>query len=87
MPLFGDSAAGLICTSQELGKLRVARALPVIGLSHGSLLRSRGRLLHGAAVKRTELDHGLQKDLDDNEKPVHVSGAVFVETLGNRDVR
>ena len=48
-------------TSQELGKLLLARALPVIGLGHRLLLRSRGRLLHGAAEKRTELDHCLHK--------------------------
>jgi SpoU rRNA Methylase family len=64
-------------TSEELGKLRLARALPVIGRSHRLLLRSRGRLLHGAAEKRTELDHGLHEDLQDNGKPVHEFGAVW----------
>ena len=72
-------ARGSACvrTSEELGKLRLARALPVIGRSHRLLLRSRGRLLHGAAQKRTELDHGLHEDLQDNGKPVHEFGAVW----------
>ena len=64
-------------TSQELGKLRLARALPLIRLGHCLLLRSRARLQHGAEEKPTELDHGLYEDLHDNGKPVHEFGAVW----------
>jgi hypothetical protein len=64
-------------TSEELGKLRLARALPVIGRWQRLSLRSRGRLLHGAAEKPTEHHHGLHEDLQDNGKPVHEFGAVW----------